>query len=121
MTDAMSVWLIVLGIPLVAVLFGWMRLCSRWRLETHHLRALTALIMTTAPVALANGAFVYVSLGKPYSSTNYTIERTGLLLSASALATAVSSTRCTERWISILTCSISAFMFALFFLMASTI
>lgn len=112
---------IVFGVPLVAILGGWVVLCSRWRLESNHLRALAAMLMATAPVVLGSCALAYVSFVRPIPRSNYDVERTGLLLSAIAVGTAVSSKWCTQRWISILTGSISIFMFLLYFLMASTI
>lgn len=117
----MAVWWIVFGVPLVAILTGWVGLCSRWRVEAHHFRAITAMTVTTAPVALANGALAYVSFVKSIPSNNYTVEGLGLLLSASAVGAAIFSARCTERWIPILTGSVSAFMLLLNFLMASTL
>jgi hypothetical protein len=117
----MDIWWIILGVPLVASVAGRVMLCSRRRLESHHLRAFTAMTMATAPVALAIGAFAYVSFVRPVPSSNYDVERTGLLLSAIAIATAVSSRWCTQHWISILTGTISLYMFVHFFLAASTI
>ncbi len=73
----MFVWWIIFGVPLVAILCGWVSLYSRWRLETHHLRALIAMLMTTGPVLLANGALAYVSLVRPFPTRDYTVERWG--------------------------------------------
>jgi hypothetical protein len=115
MTLAMFIGWIVFGVPLVAILAGWVGLSSSWRIETHHLRALTAMLMTTAPVVLANGALAYVSFVRPFPKSDYTVEGLGLLVSAGGIVMAISSARCTQRWISILTGSISAFMFLLYF------
>jgi hypothetical protein len=120
MTLAMFIWWILFGVPLVAILVGWVVLCSRWRLETHHLRALTAMVMATAPAVLANCSYVCVDFVRPEPSSDYTLERIGLLVSAVALVTAAPSAKCAQRWISILTGSVSAYMFVLYFLVDIT-
>jgi hypothetical protein len=120
MTFAMSFGWVLFGVPLVAVIVGWVELCSRWRLETHPIRALIAMMMATAPVVLANGALMYVTCVKPIPNSDYTVERLGLLLSAGAVVAAVSSAKCVRRWVPILTGATSLFMFVLYFLMANT-
>lgn len=56
----MDIWWILFGMPLVAMLVGWLVLRIRSRFETNHLRAVAAIQMATSPVALANGALLYV-------------------------------------------------------------
>lgn len=121
MTLALIIVWIALGLPLVAIVAGWVGLRSRWRFETHHFRALAALLMATAPVALGIGALAYVSFVTPIPPSSFLLERLGLLVSAGGIVAASSSTRCALRWISILTGLISTYMFLFYFLVSSTI
>jgi len=78
------------------------------------------MVMATAPAVLANYTFVCVNFVRPEPSSDYLLERIGLLVSAIAFVTAAPSTKCTQRWISILTGSVSAYMFVLYFLVGLT-
>jgi hypothetical protein len=114
------VGLVVLGIGLLGMLWGWIMLYFRWQLETHHLRALIAMLAATSPVIWGIVALAYVRLVRSMPPFDYTIEAWGLILSIVAVAAAFYSLRCTQRWIPRLTVTISIVMAILWFLMAST-
>ena len=116
----MLYWSIFFGVPLAALLGGSVLLCLRWRLESYHFRAVTALLMAAAPVVLGSCALAYVTFVTPIAKSNYTVETTGFLLAAIAIAATAPTRRCIQRWILFSTLSVSVFMFVLFFMMVCT-
>jgi hypothetical protein len=95
----MFVGSLIFGVPLAAILCGWVMLYLRWRREVRRLRALVSMLMTTAPVILGSGALAYVHLVRPFPSRDYTVERGGILLSKGAVVAAWCSLQCSQRWI----------------------
>lgn len=112
--------LIVLGVALLSMVCGWIMLYVRWPLENHRLRALMGMLAATSPILWGSGAVAYVRFVREMPPFDYTIEAWGLILSVGAVVAACFSIRCTQRWISKLTVTVSIVMSVLWLLMAET-
>ncbi len=111
----------IYGSLFLVTLWGWVHLARRWSKELQHARALAAMAGSSLPVFLAIATLAYVDFVRPRPSTDYTVERVGLALSAVAIATATRSLKCTEGWIPKLTLTVSIAIFTLYLLAGMTV
>jgi hypothetical protein len=116
---SLALW-ILFGVPLAAAVFAWVGLCKNWNTDHHRFSKVSVTLLATAAVVLACGGLVYVHLVRPMPSGDYVIESWGLLLSLLGIVTGLVAL-CFPRWFSVVSLGVSAWMFVLFALMASTI
>ncbi|MGB0010072.1 MAG: hypothetical protein WBQ03_00610 [Candidatus Sulfotelmatobacter sp.] len=116
-----TVWWILFGVPLIAVVAAWVGLSSKWKTNPQTLLMALGVLFPTASTSLACCALAYVQLGGKVGVHDYRVEAWGLLTALSGAGMGLVVTLLFRRWFSALALAVSIWMSALFFLMASTI
>jgi hypothetical protein len=83
----LAVWWIIFLLPAVALTIAWRKLVSNWRNERRSIAGLSCMIATSASALLALGSLAWVEFVRPFPSQDYTVERSGMLLSFAGLLT----------------------------------
>ena len=107
------------GVPLALAGFAWLGLRSNWNTEQRRGTRVSAILLATAAPVLACGALAYVQFIRPIAAFDYRVESWGVLLSLCGTVLGLVTLR-SPRWFSSLALGISAWMFVLFLLAAST-
>jgi hypothetical protein len=110
-------WLLF-GIPLAAVVFAWIGLCTNWSAEKHRFTKVSAILLPMAAALLACCVLAYVQFVRPIAAIDYRVGAWGLLLSLLGTTLGLVALRF-PRWFSSLAFGASAWMCVLFLLAAS--